>query len=148
MPAWRDPEERFHEKYTISEHGCWIWRAACQSDGYGSFKEGAPSQRTVLAHRWAYEYFVGSIPEHLEIDHLCRNRACVNPKHLEPVPHIINTTRGEGHLVAAKTHGVKTHCPRGHPYSGYNLIIRKEGNRQCRTCHQIRDRARRPRKNT
>lgn len=86
-----------------------------------------------MAYRVAYELLVGAIPDGFQLDHLCRNRACVNPAHLEPVTQAVNKARGE--------RAMKTHCPKGHPYSGSNLIREKTG-RKCRICHAANQRAR------
>ncbi len=117
-----------------SEGGpCWIWTAARMREGYGRFDQ-------VLAHRLAYELVIGKIPDGLQLDHLCRNRACVNPAHLEPVSCRENVLRGVG-LSANNAH--KTHCPAGHPLSGANLLSHslKQGYRKCRACHAARQRA-------
>jgi hypothetical protein len=74
-----------------TDTGCWEWIGTCQSNGYGAF---AVAGKTLRAHRWAYEHFVGPIPVGLTIDHLCRNRTCVNPEHMEPVTSAENTRRG------------------------------------------------------
>jgi hypothetical protein len=100
--------------------------------GYGGFRDA--KSRMVPAHRWAYETIVGSIPEGLELDHLCRNPSCVNPGHLEPVPHRENLARGIGN-------GSKTHCPKGHAYSPENTYTGPNGNRGCRTCRRNRPRS-------
>lgn len=86
------PEERFWAKIEKDHStGCWEWTAYISELGYGQFKAfGA----MVRAHRFAYELLIGPIPEGLEIDHLCQNRGCVNPDHLEPVSHIENVRRG------------------------------------------------------
>jgi len=110
---------------------CWLWTACKDRDGYGIFYYNGTNYR---AHRMAYELIVGPIPEGLTIDHLCRVRACVNPDHLEPVTQRENVLRGD--TVPAKN-AKKTHCKQGHPYSGYNLYIRTNGYRSCRTCGSV-----------
>ena|SRR3990167_6146490 len=127
-----DPFTRFIEKILATPDGCWQWAASKSRGGYGQFKTQGKVKR---AHRVAYEFFMGAIPEGLQIDHLCRNRGCVNPLHLEPVTAKVNIHRSEG--LAAKNIP-KTHCPRGHCYSGRNLIM-YENRRYCRECTRIRN---------
>lgn len=104
---------------------CWIWAASKNRDGYGLFFNGS---KAVGAHRWAYENQFGPISKGLELDHLCRNRSCVNPSHLEPVSSLENTKRSPIH------YGARTHCKHGHEYTPENTISRKDGGRRCRTC--------------
>lgn len=125
-------EERFWAKVDKDgPNGCWLWTASTNLQGYGQFFDG----KTVLAHRFAYERLVGPIPEGLVTDHLCRTPLCVNPAHLEPVTQRENMLRGET-VIAANAR--KTHCKRGHPLSGENLVIDGQGWRQCRICLRIR----------
>ncbi|WP_411194457.1 HNH endonuclease signature motif containing protein [Rhodococcus erythropolis] len=123
--------ERFVEKTAPADNGCIVWTAGIASQaGYGYFYAGRTSREQtgrVYAHRWAYEHYVGTIPEGMEIDHLCRNRLCVNPKHLEAV------TRDENYRRSLGNHR-KSQCPAGHPYAGVNLYVTPSGGRQCRTC--------------
>ena len=123
-------EERFHSRYRVDEMTrCWNWTGALSAGSYGSiYKDG----RMQKAHRVSYELLRGAIPHGLQLDHLCRNRRCVNPAHLEPVTASENILRSP--LLDRQSH--KTHCPSGHPYSGDNLIIRKTGWRACLTCRK------------
>lgn len=121
--------ERFWEKVDFTGP-CWEW-TAYRLQGYGRFGVGGRGGRIVYAHRWAWEHLVGPIPDGSIIDHLCRNRACVNPDHLEPVTSRVNSLRGYSH---AALNARKTHCPQGHPYSEENTYRMANGNRICRTC--------------
>lgn len=109
---------------------CWLWTAAMNQYGYGTFEKDG---HTCLVHRVAYEWEKGSIPDGLEIDHLCQVHSCVNAHHLEAVTKLVNMQRGK--------QACKTHCIHGHPLSGNNLRMRPHGRRGCRACHRIEDRA-------
>jgi len=110
---------------------CWIWVASRNPGGYGQFQlDGRPQS----AHRLAYTEMVAEIPAGLQLDHLCRNRACVRPDHLEPVTGRVNLLRGETFTAA---NVAKTHCPRGHEYAGENMRV-DGGHRTCRACERIR----------
>lgn len=102
---------------------CWVWMPKPQKSGYGSF--GVPGRSIGYAHRYSYELNIGPIPDGLHIDHVCRNRICVRPAHLEAV------TQQENNRRAAQA---VTHCPAGHAYEGYNLYIDRRGTRRCRRC--------------
>ncbi len=93
----------------------------------------------VTTHKVAYELVCGDVPAGLELDHLCRNRLCCNPAHLEPVTSAENKRRGDGLRNAAKNKKAKTHCSHGHPFSGANLRLIPQG-RRCRACEQRRKR--------
>jgi hypothetical protein len=117
---------------------CWLWTSRVGGRGYGDFDVNGDG---VAAHRVAYELVKGPIPEGLVIDHLCRNKLCVNPDHLEAVTHRGNVLRGEG-ITARQAR--QTHCKRGHPLSGDNIYV-YSGMRKCKTCTLERTRARRQR---
>ena len=132
--------ERFHTSYEENESGCWVWQKHLNASGYGSFAfyQGYYSSKVVLAHRYAYTVIGGKeIPAGLEIDHLCRNRACVNPAHLEAVTHHENVHRGDLAKVAGATNRNKTHCKEGHEFSAANTMTTKRGARVCRSCKSI-----------
>jgi hypothetical protein len=114
--------------------GCWEWTAS-KAHGYGQFGVRAGDVR--MAHRYAYEYLVAPIPVDLQIDHLCRNRRCVNPAHLEPVTLVENVMRGIG---PGAVNARKTHCLHGHAFDEANTYTDKSGRRQCRTCRRRNNR--------
>lgn len=126
---------RFEAKYEAGEgiNGCWVWTAAGDGRGYGVFWDG---RRQVRAHRFAYSLWHGPAPAGLDIDHLCRNRGCVNPAHLRAVSRRENVLCGEGHTARNAS---KTHCPRGHAYSEENTYAHR-GSRHCRECCRARRR--------
>ena len=97
------------EKVHITPNGCHQWTAYCGENGYGRFYLDG---RGLLAHRWSYERHVGPIPHGLQIDHLCRNRGCVNPEHLEPVTPSENVRRGTAPNLARSRAAELTHCKR------------------------------------
>ncbi len=116
--------------FIVAENGCWLWQRTT-THGYG---HKPVNGRYVRAHRWAYELLVGPIPEGLELDHLCRDRACINPAHLEPVTRRENAKRGSAGLINAARQRAKTHCKNGHPFNEANTRVNRKGYRECRAC--------------
>ena len=105
---------------------CWMWAGIFDRDGYGRYS-GQP------AHRVVYEGLVAPIPVGMELDHLCRTRACVNPAHLEVVVHRVNVMRSPTALAAINAR--KTHCVNGHPFTEANTAKLKDG-RRCLACQR------------
>lgn len=122
--------DRFWSKVDQTE-SCWVWMSAFDQDGYGLFRF---PWATAKAHRVAYELVVGPIPHGLVIDHLCRNRACVNPAHMEPVTNRENILRGEVKPPAVPP--LKTHCKNGHEFTEANTARRFGGARICVECRR------------
>jgi hypothetical protein len=125
--------DRFADKIALTDSGCIEWIGGLNGAGYGQFYVGRKSRDDTgkgYAHRWSYEYHVGPIPNGHHLDHLCRNTACVNTEHLEPVTPRENLLRGDG---PSAIHAKKSHCPEGHPYAGKNLYVHpSKGYRTCR----------------
>lgn len=132
---------------------CWIWKGRKMKDGYGVIDI---NYKSYFAHRVAYELVIGKIPDGLELDHTCHkkgkcigvaecpHRACVNPLHLEPVTHRINTLRGNSGLGSkGRVLAKKTHCRNGHEFTPENTAILPSGDRRCRICTRVRDNTRR-----
>lgn len=128
--------DRFLAKVTKRPDGCWEWTGA-RRDGYGRFRHAGKMR---AAHRWAYEHFVGPIPDGLDLDHSCRRHWCVNPEHLDPATRQENTLRGEG--IAARW-ADRTHCGAGHEFTAGNVYRTPAGARRCRACARSTARYRR-----
>lgn len=134
-------DERFWSKVdkagTPEHPWCWVWIASRKPAGYGQLRRRG---KTLYAHRVAYESLVETIPSGLTLDHLCRNRACVNPVHLEPVSNEENLRRGNHPAPARQVaerawakRRAQTHCKRGHALDGDNVRA-VGGRRHCRAC--------------
>jgi len=136
----RDPHERFWEKVRKTPNH-WLWTSGCDTGGYGQFNIGG---RLTHAHRLAYIWSIGPIPDGFDVDHLCHTPRCVNPSHLEPVPPRINSLRG---FSIPAVNARKTHCVHGHPFNEANTYTSADGRRrQCRVCRREIDRIRAERK--
>jgi hypothetical protein len=128
--------DRFIDKVALDDGDCWLWLAAKDGKGYARFWY---VDRMMPGHRLSYEHFIGSVPDGLELDHLCRIRDCVNPWHLEPVTHQENLKRGINQNI------IKTHCPKGHKYTSENTrrARTRPQSRICRECQRYENRKQR-----
>jgi len=138
----RPPIDRLLPRLLFGDRGylspCWIWPGSTDGRGYGTITTGSKidgTKRPERVHRVTYLYFVGSIPEGYEIDHLCRVSACCNPEHLEAVTAEENRRRGKLGILAPMR------CPQGHEFTAENrLSANRFGHRRCRRCHRERAR--------
>lgn len=124
----------FWDRVVTTAAGCMEWQGKLGTDGYGRVLVAHRRER--VAHRVAWESVRGPVPDGLQLDHLCRNRRCVNLDHLEPVPQRENLRRG------VHANRGKTHCPRGHAYDEANTYQINGKGRHCRTCRSAQNRAR------
>lgn len=134
-PAFR----RLWKRFVVSDNGCWEVSGSRDGYGYGRINDGGRPRNT---HIVLWEALYGPVPEGMELDHLCRNPACLRPDHLEPVTHLENVRRGD----CGRHNTVKTHCPGGHEYSPENTYIDPKGSRVCRACRVLHNGAYRRRR--
>jgi hypothetical protein len=133
-------KDRFYRRVKLpDENGCMNWEGATNGRGYGQLQV---KRKNLYAHRLSYMLMVGPIPDDLVLDHLCRNRRCCNPLHLEPVTVSTNTIRGViGEKNTARA-AAQTKCKHGHPRTRENTLRRGTAYSGCRVCANERDRAR------
>jgi len=129
-----DVLERVLNRIMVSDTDCWEFQGCRLKSGYGRVGWNG---RLWLTHRITYTFLVGDIPDDLEIDHLCKNKPCCNPEHLEPVTRSENIRRGTQWHHTVERESSKTRCPRGHQYDQINTYITAKGHRQCRLCKRI-----------
>lgn len=122
----------------VTETGCWEWTKCKHHHGYADMSLLRRGKRIRLGHVIAYIVFIGEIPDGMELDHTCKNKTCVNPWHVEPVPHVLNVQRGRSMITLLDT----LICKRGHQLT-LNEIGESKSQYYCRICQRLRDRKRR-----
>lgn len=133
-------EARLWSKASRNEEtGCLEWQAYVMPNGYATMSY---YKKTTVAHRLALKFSGREIPEGMWVDHLCRNRRCINPDHLDIVTPRENTLRGVGPDILRKRRASVVECPQGHAYSPENTYTSKSGKRHCKTCAKSRHKAR------
>lgn len=134
-PSGLSTRERIMRHIIKSPSGCWLWRGTYKPNGYAQTSIKADGKwRTTYVHRLMFEWHCGRIPVGRELDHLCRVRGCVNPRHLEVVTRRENILRGDGPKICGYWNREKTHCKNGHPFDEQNTRLRPTGGRACREC--------------
>ncbi len=132
-----EPAEYVWSHFVRVPSGCWEWAGGVSDTGYATVRHRGVA---VLAHRFTYELLVGPIADGLEIDHLCFNRRCINPSHLEAVTPRVNKLRSTS---VSAVNATKTHCNNGHPFDEANTHVDRLGRRRCRACARAKERRRR-----
>lgn len=130
---------RLDRRKRVTDDGCWEWNGALTGLGYARMQVG---RGKLYVHRVAYELHVGPVPDGLELDHLCRNRACFNPGHLEPVTRLVNMQRSQQRNMVTNVTGA---CQRGHDMDDWVWTNRRLGTRACRQCRNEMSNQRRAR---
>lgn len=129
----------YFNKRIIQVDDCWQWSAALTTKGYARFAKRRPDGKRILAHRFSYEYYIAEIPEGLTIDHLCQNKWCVNPWHLEPVPNSVNIARRYDRTVTKVRDWDNGTCTNGHNLAivGHYKKVRKSNvSFECKECRR------------
>jgi len=116
--------KRFWDKVETT-NSCWNWKGCLNNAGYGMFRVNG---KNYSPHRFSFETFIHKIPENMIIDHLCKNRSCVNPAHLDFVTNQENIRRGKNYQSK------QTHCKRGHEFNAINSRLSIDGKRVCKIC--------------
>jgi HNH endonuclease len=134
MPRNPTTIETVLARLVTTEEGCWVWPAGRTTKSEGAYGLTKLDGKNWLVHRLVYTHLKGEIPEGLHLDHLCCNRLCANPDHLEPVTPGTNNERRSW----LKQH--RTRCPHGHRYTPENTRFNKKGSRECVTCLRLKGR--------
>lgn len=136
--------DKIAANFEVSDEGCWLWTGNLTNVGYAKMTWKPAGEVIGGGHRVVLHAIGQPVSRELDVDHLCRNRACINPDHLEPVTRRTNILRSP--IAPAAVNALKTHCPQGHPYDEVNTYVQRFANgntgRICRTCNRAATQAR------
>lgn len=127
----RTPSIVRFERYVEKTDACWNWKGSRLPSGYGRFSFGG-DRNMGLAHRWSYQHFNGQIPEGYTVDHLCFNKSCVNPDHLDAVTQLVNNIRA----IPRRIRSTDTQCANGHAWSAF-AYVGPNGKKTCKECRRL-----------
>ena len=140
LSKWKQKDFDRFWSYVNKTETCWLWTGSNIRKGYGRFSlylDGNNTRTLVTAHRVSFVLSGQDILGGMVLDHICKNKLCINPRHLRLVTQLENIMAGNG---IAKKYAARSECSKGHPLSGSNLMVRQDSGRRCRICRNKQNR--------